>query len=1086
MKKTIWLKLFAILLASLMIISLFACENNPTGSDTSGEGGESESQSEGAEDTNESDVADESDSTPAENETDITIDYDSFEDGATVAGAGNSWEEEAFANGTYTIDEASAVEKTADEIKAMLADKSVLSAGQVFKVTEPLILDSNTKYYGNLAAIIATEGIVIKDASEIVIKELLLMGNVKIENSTGITLFKMYIESDGVAVSADKTSSTISVKSCVINAANTAVEISAPDSAIYQCSLTAGKAVVSSADNLAMQDNHFIGKSAGIVSSGASCIVKNNIIETTDKNGIGAKFTKGSYNNLVALNVFKVSNVSIDISEGYNCSIILNSAVCINATNNKNLYIVDNNLGGMMELEGNNYLICDGNRYNAGSTSSINVGYTMSKNNTNVNGDNMHDVDARLDVGADEDLLPHTNKDLFIGMERQSKIRDLTQPKSYPLNGYVRNMAKNSDVVIIPPGAYSVTSTLNIQAAHANTTVYAYGVYQEATKYIKNLDISSTSNFTIKGLTTGYSLISAGQIHILDKLGNNKFLVISSAGFGTNFGQLDTSVFSSGGYFFNPGSFTGFTEIGNWGKYTVVPNEKGEKVNEDGTFTIELGGKDAAKYYSVIQEGSVFACRLNIENDRTVSISNSKNVLLQDTVTYGYGDALCFVIGGTSTGVKFYRHHNLAHSGYEVDKETYDKYEALEEKYGVDLEMYVDEYGRYRGAASRIGSVDATHITGATQGLTAISTLFENSCDDASNQRGNSSCLHQIIDNHDGTLTLVYKDYLPETYLNSYKNQGRTTLNPGHNVSDFAKGDRIFIYASNGKVFCDATVLSATTTLATGYTIYEEDYKYNGEVIHMNWTSTLKGVTVRKTDVDMSAIEGYELGISSPKMETKIIVDNLSRNSVNFTFDNCMVRNNRGRFVVKTRDALITNCTFNNNSMAGVVMSCESSWGESSVPYNVTVTKCLFDGTSQTLNYENNTKYAAVAVEGLGSGGVGKEVNVTAETIPCKNITITNNVFRNVPNNYYVTVSAAQNVTIMNNVFESRSTDNAKKVGKAIYVNGCMDICISNNTYSEFANGDLTNVIVGNNYKNLYGTDVEGVFETNKEPETAN
>ena len=1085
MKKTIWLKLFAVLLASLMIISLFACENNTVETDTSDESGESESQSEASTGTDESDVADESDST-AEDETDVTIDVGAFEEGASVAGAGNSWEEEAFANGTYTIDEASAIEKTADEIKAMLTDKSVLSAGQVFKVTEPLVLDSNTKYYGNLATIIATEGIVIKDASEIVIKELLLKGDVKIENSTSITLFKMYIISDGVAVSTDKSSSAISVKSCVISAANVAVEINAPDSAIYQCSLSADTAVVSSADNLAMQDNHFIGKSVGIVSSGAACILKNNVVEATDKDGIGAKFIKGSYNNLVALNIFKGSDISIDFSEGFNCSVILNSAICINATNNKNLYVIDNNLGGVMNLKGNNYMTCDGNRYNAGSTSSINVGYTVSEDNTNVNGDNMHDVDARLDVGADEDLLPHTNKDLFIGMERQSKIRDLTQPKSYPLNGYIRNMAKNSDVVIVPPGAYSVTSTLNIQASHANTTLYAYGVYQEATKYIKNLDISGTSNFTIKGLTSGYSLISAGQIHILDKLGNNKFLVISSAGFGTSFGQLDTSVFSTGGYFFNPGSFTGFTEIGNWGKYTVVANEKGEKVNEDGTFVIELGGKDAAKYYSVIREGSIFACRLNIENDRTVSITNSKNVLLQDTVTYGYGDALCFVIGGTSTGIKFYRHHNLAHSGYEVDKETYDKYEALEEKYGVDLEMYVDEYGRYRGAASRIGSVDATHVTGSTQGLTAISTLFENSCDDASNQRGNSSALHKVVDNHDGTLTLIYKDYLPETYLNVYKNQGRTTLNPGHQVSDFATGDRIFIYASSGKVFCDATVLSASQTVATGFTVYEEDYKYNGETLHLNWTSTLKSVTVRKSDVDMSAIEGYDLEHTSINMSNKVIVDNLSRNSVNFTFDNCMVRNNRGRFVVKTRDAVITNCTFKNNSMAGVVMSVESTWGESSVPNNVTVTKCLFDGTSQTLNYENNTKYAAVAVEGLGSGGVGKEVNVSAETIPCKNITITNNVFRNVSNNYYVTVSAAQNVTINNNTFEARENESAKKVGKAIYVNGCMDICISNNTYSEFADGDLTKVIVGNNYKNLYGTDVEGVFETNKEPDSAN
>ena len=116
MKKTVWLKIFAILLASLMIISLFACENNPTESDTSEESGESESQGEISTDTGESDVADESDSTPAEDETDIDINYDSFEEGASVAGAGNSWEEEAFANGTYTIDESSVIEKTADEI----------------------------------------------------------------------------------------------------------------------------------------------------------------------------------------------------------------------------------------------------------------------------------------------------------------------------------------------------------------------------------------------------------------------------------------------------------------------------------------------------------------------------------------------------------------------------------------------------------------------------------------------------------------------------------------------------------------------------------------------------------------------------------------------------------------------------------------------------------------------------------------------------------------------------------------------------------------------------------------------------------
>lgn len=1081
MNKTLWLKLSALLLATLMLVSLFACEINPGITDTSTESSdESDSQIEDSSDSAESDTSDESGSIGGnETETDINPDSMVFEEGDAISGGGTSLEDDAFANGSYTIDESGAVEKTADEIKAMLSDKSILKAGQVFKVTGPLTLDSGTKYYGNGATIIAPDGIVIKDASEILIRELLFKGNVKIENSSSITLFKMYILSDATAVYADAASFAISIKSSVIDAKDIAVELKAADSAIFQCALNADKVVVSSADNLAMQENRFVGISAGVISSGATCILKNNVIEAK-AGGVGASFTKGSYNNLVALNIFKGSQISLEMTENFNCSVILNSAIRIRAKDNKNIYVIDNNLGGTIELTNNNYIICDGNNYKEGDK----LGYTLESNNQNANGDNMHDVDARLEVGADENLLPHTNKDLFIGMERQSKIRDLTQPKSYPLNGYVRNMAKNSDVVILPPGAYSATSTLNIQAEHANTTIYAYGVYQEATKYMKNIDISSASNLTVKGLTTGYADISAGQIQVLDKPGDNKLLVISSAGFGRDFGRLNTTKFSTGGYFYHPGSFTSWTEIGNWGSYQVVPNEKGEQINDDGTFVIKLIGKDSSRYYGSIKEGEIFTCRLNIENDRTVAISTSKNVLFKDTVTYGYADALCFVIGGANTDVQFYRHHNLAHSAYEIDKETYDKYVALEQKYNVDLEVYQDEEGRYRGAAPRIGSVDATHMASPSKGLSATSTLFENSCDDAANQRGNSSALHQIIDNNDGTLTLLMKDYLPETYYKMYKNQGKTTLNPGHNTSDFAKGDRIFIYASNGKTFCDTTVLSASETVATGYTIYEEDYKYNGQELHMKWTSTIKSVTVRKSDVDMSAIEGYTLGESSPSMDNKIIVDNLSRNSVSFTFDNCMVRHNRGRFVIKTRDAVITNCTFKDTSMGGVVLSCESTWGESSVPNNVTVTKCLFDGTSQTFNYESNTKYAAVAVEGLGSGGINKEVTVSGDTIPCKNITIINNVFRNVPNNYYVTVSAAQNVTITDNTFETRSTETAKRVGKAIYINGCMDINISSNTYSDFANGDITQVVVGNNYRNLYGSDVEGVLEKDKEPKT--
>jgi hypothetical protein len=327
-------------------------------------------------------------------------------------------------------------------------------------------------------------------------------------------------------------------------------------------------------------------------------------------------------------------------------------------------------------------------------------------------------------------------------------------------------------------------------------------------------------------------------------------------------------------------------------------------------------------------------------------------------------------------------------------------------------------------------------------------------------------------------------DYVPETYLTIYKREGRTETTPNCQTRPFAAGDRIFIYASNGNVFCDTKVLTASVEEASGVVIYEEEYQSSsGKSLKLVWKSAIYSVTVNKNDVDMSALDGYDLSKCTPDMSNKVVVDNLSRNSTGFTYDNCMVRHNRGRIVIKTRDAVITNCTFKDTSYAGIVMSVESTWGESTVAQNVTITKCIFDGTSQTYNSEDNTKYAAIAIEGLGTGGIGKEVTVSSDSTPCKNITISNSIVRNVPNNYYVTVSAAQGVTISNNTFETRSTETAKRIGKAIYINGCMNVTISDNTYSKFADGDMTKVIVCNNYKGLKGTDVEGVFEKDKLPE---
>ncbi|MBP3375965.1 MAG: hypothetical protein J6L83_04305 [Clostridia bacterium] len=779
--------------------------------------------------------------------------------------------------------------------------------------------------------------------------------------------------------------------------------------------------------------------------------------------GIALSLESGSYNCLVAQNDVKGE---ISVTGAYNCSVVLNRAGGLIGSDSENLYIIENTVLGHLSVTDNSHLVCDGNKF----ASITNTDNTLS------NGDSLCDVDARPEHGADEDLLPHTNKDLFMGMERRLTVTDPTLNERLDLSAYIMHFAASDGVVIVPPGVYVTSRLLEITEAHSNTVVYAYGVYFEAPDYIKCLQIKGVENFTLRGLTIGYQKPSAGQMQILDFLGDDKYLCIASAGFMPKFGQLDPDVCTGGGYFFHPREMVSWTEIGYWGGYSVIPNEKGENINEDGTFVIKVVNNDPSyDFISKLERGEVLTCRLKAPiSDRTASIADSVNVLLIDTVTYGFSGGLCFVIGGLSRKVKFHRHHNLAHSAYEIDEETYNKYKALEEKYGVDLEISVDELGRYRGAMPRIGSVDATHVTGSSQGLDAISTLFENSCDDATNQNGNSSCLHRVTDNGDGTSTLILKDNIPWVYYWLYQRRGREDLQPGHNTRTFVNGDRIFAYASSGRVLCDTTVISDAEVIEDKHLLLETDYDYNGESKHMRWYSRIMAVKVKTADLDLSAIDGIDPEKADYTMDNKVIVDNISRNSANFVFDNCMVRHNRGRFVIKTHFGTIKNCTFKDTSYAGIVMSCECTWGESSVPRHVTVENCLFDGASRTENKEKDTKYAAIAVEGLGGKDI--KVKVNEDTLPARDITVRNNIFRNIRNNYYVTFSAVQDVRITGNVFETRMTDTEEKLGGAILVDGCMNVEISDNEYSSFASGDAAKVICANNYKNLFGSDVESVI----------
>ena len=122
-------------------------------------------------------------------------------------------------------------------------------------------------------------------------------------------------------------------------------------------------------------------------------------------------------------------------------------------------------------------------------------------------------------------------------------------------------------------------------------------------------------------------------------------------------------------------------------------------------------------------------------------------------------------------------------------------------------------------------------------------------------------------------------------------------------------------------------------------------------------------------------------------------------------------------------------------------------------------------------------KRASFSVQGLGE--LSNSVTVSAETLPCRNITLKGNKFVGTNNNFYVAVSAAQNVIIENNVFCNVRGSTSGKVAKAINIQGCYNVRISGNT---FENGEASAMIVANNYKGLTGKDVEGIFPTDKDP----
>ncbi len=828
------------------------------------------------------------------------------------------------------------------------------------------------------------------------------------------------------------------------------IEVCGNNISLCKCKIIANGGIVSTGDAFTLYDCEIIAEKCAVLSKGKRFIAKNNKISS---GSVGIELQHG-YNGLVAHNAV---NSSVIVSDSFNCVVILNSAESVKAESCTNLYVIKNALASSLDLTDNKYLICDGN--DANNVTSV--------GNTEINGDNVTDINARLEFGANEELLPHTNDEQFIGMDRYSTVSDCSNELKLDLASYICKMSSENAVVIVPPGAYKVEKRFIIGEEQKNTDIYAYGVYAEAEKHGQIVGFYHTENVNISGITFGYAEASSGQLHIVKLLGDKKAVGVVAAGYGEEYGNSDLSKYRTTHESLRR-SYQDYDYDRLYGAYLI------EK-NSDGSFVLTF--KD--DHYENLEVGDILLCRMAGDNSQSVHVTDSVSIHFKDLTMHGYAQA-SHCRNERCENVTYERYIATPHAPFIIDQVTYEKYKAWEKEYGVDLEVYIDTCGRYRGTRPRLGGTGTMEVADAKGGVNLTSCKMFCGYDDGSNQRGTSSRLaFPPKDNGDGTYTVYFKGCLSQIYhsLNTNKavpfGVGATAMPK--------KGDILFAYGSDGEVLFNGAVAvedalplkNSSLHLAhedkdgdgicdicgkpahVNYGKPAKNAKYDSESgkisydinlyiteIPLTYTTTVYSVKIKTDSMNMKMLDKYDLLANEYYSATQLFFDNVSRNCYGFTYDNVLVHNPKARgSLIKTQDVTVKNCTFKGTHLEGLIIGKETAWGESTVPRNVTIQNCIFDNTvNSTKKFFKEDHFAPINIQGLGE--VSKSISLD-NGFACSNILIKHNKFINNTRNYIIYATGAQNISITENIFEEADG------GKIMYVNGCINVDLSGNMYSE-------------------------------------
>ena len=971
-----------------------------------------------------------------------------YGEGTAIEGAGDKLAADAPALTPVTYDEASATEVAG----AIFFRQAKFGNGAVSTVKDggAVTLGANNatdKTYEN-AVLIFPAGLTIDGASGLTFKGVTFVGDVAVAGGTDV-VFDSCRFVGGVTLSSKV--SDVVFSACRLTGADTLVETKGTNITFLDCYAESRvAAIVDSGAGLYVQNCRFAGAGVAVSTTGIDAAVKYNSI-TLGETDTGIAVGNKAHNFIAAMNVIRGAQTSIAFEGADNAVAVSNTLISVTAKNNINLYVCDNAMGGRIVAENNNYFLADGNTFPEDGKSHV----AVQSGNTNTNGDTLMDVDARLEVGADENLLPHVNKDQFVGEERKEFVRN---PDNQTLNvhAYVSEALKTESYIFVAPGAYTVTTRLLLSGTK-NKTIYAYGVYWEMPEtpgknnLTTHLQLNSTTNIVFKGLQVGYEEPASGQVHILKKMSGNRVLVVASAGMINEFTDSNENYYQYAAYWhpLSEGKDYVYRDL----SLTGVAHQ------ENGLMTVVVD----AEVYDQVQPGDIFTCRA-ASGASTVSTNTTKGTVFKDMVIYGSSGGLCFVEDKNTGAVTYYRVADTSRSGELIDEETYNTYLALEAEYGVDLGVYIDEEERYRGSPAYISSIDATHVNRCAQGSQITSCLFENMCDDGTNQKGVHARLAEIKIEGD-VATIIFKGNLSETRVDRNQSLVATGM-----CYPFTEGDRICIYTSAGQLICDTTTTSACTKI---YTRPSYGIELEAEVDYRQVTVAASAIS----EEALKTLEKYDLRDDHWRSDNKVLVDNMSHSSNGFKIDNTMIKNTRSRgLLIKSSDGTVTNCTFRNNAKCGVAIIYEIYWGESGMSENLLIARNLFDNTSYSTANQVRYQHAPLIIMGLGGGTVSEDY------LLYKNIDIIGNKFinRNVHvNRYAIYLQAVRDVVIEGNDFGTFDGESEENWAGAVGFNGAMNIKIENNTYSEMV--ALEQNFFGGFYKNVYGSDVEGVIPKDKE-----